>query len=79
MNTFLKRKRAIDRREQQLGWDKEKLLRESGWNYTSDFSDSMWRWCKEVKGGRITASRPDEALDFEEAWSQDPLRNAETH
>lgn len=62
---FLKRFRAIEAKEETVKLEKEALLRDSGWKYSSSYADCYWRWSKTVKGKDITTMDVDEALRLE--------------
>lgn len=62
---FLKRFRAIEAAEEAVKLNKEKLLRDSGWQYSSSYADCYWRWSKTVEGKQITTMDADETLRLE--------------
>lgn len=64
-NKFLKQFRAIENAEDQVKRDKETLLWNSGWKYSSSYADCYWRWSKTIEGKEITTMDVDEALRLE--------------
>jgi hypothetical protein len=62
---FLKHLRAIEALEAEAEAEKIKLLRGSGWDYSSAYADCYWRWSKTIKDKVITTTDMDEALRLE--------------
>lgn len=62
---FLKRFRALEDAQENVNRDKETLLRDSGWKYSSSYADCYWRWSKTIEGKQITTMNADEALRLE--------------
>lgn len=67
--TFLKELRAIQRLESDIEADKIKLLRASGWTYSSAYPDCHWRWSRMIGDRFITTADADEALRLQERIS----------
>lgn len=55
-------RKEIDRLFDAAAYLREAHLRYTGWDYSSDYPDCVWRWSKTVKGGRLTCSKAEEAL-----------------
>lgn len=70
MKPFKQTHRALVSRQTKLDQDIEAALRAAGWQYTSDFPDHCWRWCKQIISGRVTCSHADEALSVELALQE---------
>lgn len=62
---FKRRMRAFEQRAENLKFDKGRLARLMGWEYTSSYPDCYWRWSKVVKGKMLTTGNVDEALRVE--------------
>jgi hypothetical protein len=69
VNSFLKQLCEIEALELEIEAAKIKLLRASGWKYSSAYADCHWRWSKTVKDKLITTTDMDEALRLEERCS----------
>jgi hypothetical protein len=67
MNEIRKQIRTIRSRELKLKQDTEKLLRDLGWAYSSDYPDCCWRWSKVLCNKVVTTASADEALSLEAA------------
>ena len=67
--SFLKGLRKIEALEAEIEADKIKLLRASGWEYSSAYADCYRRWSKTIKDKLITTTDVDEALRLEERIS----------
>lgn len=65
-DSFLRQLRKIEALESEVEADKIKLLRGSGWTYSSAYADCYWRWSKTIKDKVITTTDMDEALRLEE-------------
>jgi len=70
MSNFLKELRQIKALESEVEQKTMKLLRDSGWNYSSAYVDCYWRWSKEIEGKVITATQAYEALRVEERMAE---------
>jgi len=46
---------------QELFSIQREFLRDSGWGYSCDFPDSVWRWSKTLDDGRVLALCKDDA------------------
>jgi hypothetical protein len=68
-NDFLKRLREIEALNNEAETKTVRLLRDSGWGYSSAYADCYWRWSKTVKGKLITTTDAEEALRLEERIS----------
>lgn len=68
-NDFLKRLREIDALNATVEEKTTRLLRDSGWEYSSAYADCYWRWSKTIKDKLITTTDTDEALRLEERIS----------
>lgn len=65
MGNFLKQFHEITSLENELEAKKHSLLRESGWTYSSSYTDCYWRWSKTIQDKAITTTDVDEALRLE--------------
>ena len=50
---------------QELFSIQREFLRDSGWGYSCDFPDSVWRWSKTLDDGRVLAMSGDDAYHIQ--------------
>ena len=64
--SFLDEMDELDDMKTDLDDKRDLMLRNAGWESSSDYPDSYWRWSKSVlHGGRMTCADADEAIRVE--------------
>lgn len=67
---FLTRLRGIEELQAEAESKTMKLLRDSGWTYSSSYPDCYWRWSKTINEQIITTTSVSEALRLEERMAE---------
>lgn len=49
----------------------EKFLRQHGWEHSSNYPDSIWRWSRKLPDGRVVATQMQDAVSLTEYLDAD--------